>query len=85
MKQVKWGVIGPGRIAEKFVKDLALEEDAQLWAIASRDLSRAASFATKYGAKNYFGSYREMLEKSDLDIVYVASPHTFHQAHSEKF
>ncbi len=82
MSQVKWGIIGPGRISTKFVKDLALVEGAVLQAVASRNKDRAKDFAEKSGAKMYYDSYEKMIENADLDIAYVATPHTFHSEQS---
>lgn len=78
MREIKWGIMGPGRIANKFALDLAMVEDARLWAVASRDLTRAQSFAEKHDAHSFYGSYQEMLEQGAVDIIYIATPHTFH-------
>lgn len=78
MEKINWGIVAPGRIAGKFVNDLLLVPDAQLHAVASRSLERAQDFAEKYGATHTFGSYDEMTDCPDLDVVYIASPHSFH-------
>ena len=82
MAEKKWGIIGPGRIAEKFAQDLNLVEDGILHAIASRNHERATAFAEKYQVANVFSSYEEMVHSGELDIVYIATPHTFHHAHT---
>ncbi len=82
MAEKKWGIIGPGRIAEKFAQDLNLVEDGILHAIASRNHERATAFAGKYQVANVFSSYEEMVHSGELDIVYIATPHTFHHAHT---
>ena len=82
---INWGIVGPGRIAHKFAKDLALVENAKLHAVASRSLERAKEFARQYGATHAFGSYDEMTSCPDLDVVYIASPHTGHHPHSLLF
>lgn len=83
-KTCNWGIIGPGRIAHKFAQDLTGLKNARLHAVASRSLERAQAFAGEYGASHVFGSYEEILECSDLDIVYIATPHTGHCAYTIK-
>lgn len=76
--KTKWGIIGTGKIAHKFAADLLLLENAELMAVASRDLEKAESFASQYGAKKYFGSYEELAKDPEVDIIYIATPHVFH-------
>ena len=75
---VKWGILGPGRIAKKFVLGLRQIETAELYAVASRSLERATEFAKEEGAEKAYGSYQEMLQDPELDVVYIATPHVFH-------
>ena len=77
-KKVRWGIIGLGNIARNFVKDLALVGEAQIYGAASRDLAKAKEFAEEFNISNAFGSYRELLECREVDVVYIAMPHTFH-------
>jgi predicted dehydrogenase len=78
MKKYKWGIIGPGKIANKFAIALTMAGDAQLRAVASRDVSRARVFAEKFNAPKYYDSYEALAEDPDIDAVYVATPHAFH-------
>jgi predicted dehydrogenase len=78
-KKYKWGILAPGKMAAKFTKGLKLLENAELYAVGSRDIERAKSFAYEHGFKKYFGSYEEFAEDPDLDIVYIASPHSHHR------
>lgn len=77
-KKIKWGIIGLGNIAHQFVQDLALIEEAELAAVASRNLDKAQKFGNTYGAKKVFGSYTALFESDDIDIVYIATPHDSH-------
>jgi len=77
-KKIKWGIIGLGKIANKFASDLMLSKDAVLYAVASRSLEKAENFATKYNAEKYFNSYEELAQDAEIDVVYIATPHTFH-------
>ena len=77
-EKVRWGIIGLGNIARNFVKDLALVNEAQIYAAASRNLEKAKGFADKYNIPKAFGSYKELLECKEIDVVYIATPHTSH-------
>jgi predicted dehydrogenase len=78
----KWGIIGPGKIAEKFAAALANVPNAELHAVASRDETRARQFAVKYNAKKFYGNYEAIATDPEIDAVYIATPHTFHHAHA---
>lgn len=82
MKTIKWGILACGRIAKKFAADLKLVEDAELVAVASRDLEKAKAFAGEFNVQHAFGSYEELVGFKDLDVVYVASPHSHHHEHT---
>ncbi len=79
---IKWGIIGCGKIAAKFAADLALVSGGELHAVASRSLARAQSFADEHGAVLFFDSYAALVECAEIDAIYVATPHTFHQEHT---
>ncbi len=76
--RIKWGIIGLGKIANKFAEDLKLSKNAILYGVASRNLDKARSFGERYGSIAYFDSYRELAEHPEIDVVYVATPHAFH-------
>ncbi|MFC5381378.1 Gfo/Idh/MocA family protein [Aquipuribacter nitratireducens] len=79
-RPVRWGVVGPGRIANGVVRDLREQcaADGVLHAVASRSVDRARVFADEHGAAVAYGSYLELLDDSDVDVVYVATPHRQH-------
>lgn len=77
-KKWNWGIIAPGKIAEKFASDIKLVDGANLYAVASRTLGKAQAFANKFDAEIAYGSYEELANDPHVDIVYIASPHTFH-------
>ena len=76
--QFKWGILGLGRIAGKFARNLQVIPDAELYAVGSRSLDKARSFATEHGATKAFGTYDELLQDPAIDAVYIATPHVFH-------
>lgn len=81
-EKIKWGIIGPGKIAGKFATSLKEVKDAELYAVASRSFERAEFFAKENGATKAYGSYEEMLQDEELDVVYIATPHVFHYEHT---
>ena len=75
---VRWGILATGKIAESFASDLALVADATLAAVGSRSLDSAQTFAARHGAPRAYGSYTELAQDPDVDIIYVATPHSRH-------
>ena len=71
-------ILGLGNIANRVAKGVLCSEKASLYAVASRKIETAKSFAQKYGAVVYYGSYEEMLKDSNVDLVYICTPNTFH-------
>jgi len=80
VQEIRWGVVGPGRIAEKVVEDFAVVDGARAVAVASRSLDRARSFADRHGLERAHGSYAEILADPDVDVLYLATPHPQHHA-----
>ncbi len=78
MKQYSWGIIGPGKIANKFATALPIAGNARLHAVASRDLDRARSFAAAHGAPQIYDRYEQLAADPAVDAVYIATPHGFH-------
>ena len=78
---IGWGVLGPGKIARSFAADLHLVPDARLVATGSRDQERAASFAAEFGGRAH-GSYEALVADPEVDVVYVATPHSLHDEHT---
>ena len=81
-KTIQWGIIGLGSIANKFATDLSSVEDSQLVAVASRSQQKAAKFAFKYNSKKAYDSYEKLVKDSQVDAVYIATPHCFHKEHT---
>lgn len=78
---MKIGFIGAGRIANTLAATMAKMEDVTLYAVAARDLDRAKAFAEKYGFPTAYGSYEEMLSDPEVELVYIATPHSHHAQH----
>ncbi|WP_340199047.1 Gfo/Idh/MocA family protein [Ascidiimonas sp. W6] len=79
--QVNWGILGAGKIARKFAQDLVRVSDAKLMAVAARNGTDAKKFASEFHIENAYNGYEAMLMNSELDIVYIATPHVFHCEH----
>ena len=77
-KTYRWGILGAGKIAEKFASALNYTEGAEVYAVASQDVEKAERFAKKFGAIRSYGSYASLAEDPDVDIIYIATPHAFH-------
>lgn len=75
---IRFGVIGAGRIAQTFSDAVKGVNDAELYAVASRDLEKAQAFKSQHQYKHAYGSYEAMLEDSNVDCVYIATPHGLH-------
>ena len=77
---IRWGIIGPGAIANNFADGLAQSDSGRLTAIASRDPARRRSFGDKYAvseAKRY-PNHAALLADTDIDAIYVSTPHPWH-------
>jgi predicted dehydrogenase len=78
---IRWGILGCGKIANKFAGDLKFVEDSKLVAVASRNESNAKEFCKTFAASRYFTSYEELVSSPDVDVIYVATPHGLHYEH----
>jgi len=79
-KRPRWGLLGAGNITNDFSIGLLLN-GSSIAAVAARDSARAQSFATKVGASRAYGSYDELVQDADVDVVYVGTVHTMHFDH----
>lgn len=79
-RTLRWGIVGPGRIAAKVVGDFVHVPNAEAVAVASRSLDRAEAFATAHGVPRAHGSYAAIIDDPDVDAVYIATPHPQHHA-----
>lgn len=77
-KKINWGIIGLGKIANKFAADLQLSTISKLYGVASRDITKAENFATHYNSTKYFDSYEALADDPEIDVIYIATPNSFH-------
>ena len=74
-------ILGAGSIAGVMATTLQPLKDVTCYAVAARDRDRAQVFADKYGFMKAYGSYKDMLEDPDVELVYIATPHSHHYEH----
>ncbi|MDB1088969.1 Gfo/Idh/MocA family oxidoreductase [Streptomyces sp. ACA25] len=77
---VRWGILATGSIASRFVTDLRTVPDARVAAVGSRSAGSAQAFAERFGIPRAHGSWAELAADSDVDVIYVATPHNAHRA-----
>ena len=75
---IRWGLIGTGWIADSFAADLAFTESGRVVAVGSRRIETANRFADRFEIPNRHGSYEALVADSEVDVVYVATPHPMH-------
>ncbi len=78
MQKLKVGILGCGRIAGTMAATLQKMKTAELYAVASRELPKAQMFAKEFGAAKAFGSYAELASCPEVDLIYIAVPHSHH-------
>ena len=80
MKQVKWGIIGLGNIASKFAEGFQYTKNAKLFAISSRSENKLLTFKNKFKIEDNccFTNYDSLLKCKDIDVIYIALPHSLH-------
>lgn len=78
MKEIRFGIMGAGAIAGKFVQAAEATEGARVTAVSSKSMDRAGAFAERNGIP-WYGSYADMLAREDVDAVYIATTHNFHK------
>ena len=81
-KIIRWGILGAGKIANKFASDLLWVEHAELKAIASQDKLKGEQFARTHNIPIVFNSYEALAASKEIDVIYVATPHGFHHKHA---
>jgi predicted dehydrogenase len=76
--EIRWGIVGPGRIAESVIGDFRHVPAALPVAVGSRSIERARAFADKHRLERAYGSYDELINDDDVDALYIATPHPQH-------
>jgi predicted dehydrogenase len=82
---VRWGIAGPGGMAAAFAEDMRLVDDGVITAVASRAQERADAFGDRFAIAHRYDSYNALAADAEVDIVYVATPHTCHERDTQRF
>ncbi|WP_148459847.1 Gfo/Idh/MocA family protein [Anaerostipes faecis] len=83
MSNLKWGILGCGVIANEMAQ--AFEKmGRKVYGVSSRTQTKTEAFAERYGVENVYGSYEEMLEDKNIDVIYIATPHSQHYENMKK-
>ena len=83
MSDLKWGILGCGVIANEMAQ--AFEKmGRKVYGVSSRTQTKTEAFAERYGVENVYGSYEEMLEDKNIDVIYIATPHSQHYGTMKK-
>ena len=77
-EKTRWGILGTGSIAHKFAEGLKAVDDAELLAVGSRAAETANRFAEAFDIPHRHDSYEKLANDADVDVIYIATPHTFH-------
>ncbi|MEM8857871.1 MAG: Gfo/Idh/MocA family oxidoreductase [Chloroflexota bacterium] len=80
--KLRWGILGPGAISTKFAIGLQATNSGELIAVGSRNFERATAFAEKFGAPQAYGSYSDLVADSNIDAIYIGTPHSYHKDHA---
>lgn len=76
---LRWGILAPGTIADAWTTTVHRNTDQRVVAVGSRTRERAEAFAAKHSIPRAFGSYEELVADPEVDIVYIAAPHSEHR------
>lgn len=80
MKPIRWGILATGNVANSMAQALSQTPDAQTVAVASRNQETADCFGDRWGISRRYASYERLVDDPDIDVVYVATPHSQHHA-----
>ncbi|MFU8945216.1 Gfo/Idh/MocA family protein [Mycetocola zhadangensis] len=75
---LRWGIVGPGAIATDFTRAVLTHTVQQIVAVSSRSAERAKQFAVTHGIRSSYGSHADLFADPNVDVVYIAVPHTEH-------
>lgn len=79
---IRWAILGCGKIARKFAADLKFVSNAGLVAVAARDVASAQQFGAEFSVPRCYGSYEDLVQDREIDVVYIATPHSHHYEHT---
>ena len=78
MKNLKMAILGAGGIASTMAGTISRMEQVECYAVGSRSMEKAQAFAQKFGFQKAYGSYEELVKDEEVELVYIATPHSEH-------
>ena len=75
---LRWGILGSGWIAERFIESVRAHTKQKIVAVGSRTKDRAEEFASRMGLEKAYADYEAFVAADNLDVIYVATPHNLH-------
>jgi len=85
MTKIRWGICSTGNIAHKFASDIPFVEETEIVAVGSRRKEDAERFGKTFNIPHRHASYEALAADSDVDVVYIGTPHSFHHEHTLLF
>lgn len=76
--EIKWGILSTARFNDKIIEVIKLSKHSEVQAVASRSIERAQEYAKNRGIPTAYGSYEELLEDPELDVIYIPLPNSLH-------
>ena len=80
---MKFSILGPGNIAKSLARAVQSVDGVVAYAVASRSYERAKTFADEWGYEKAYGSYEEMVKDPEVELVYIATPHSHHYQYAK--
>lgn len=81
MQKIKMGILAAGGIAKTMAETMIHMDQVEAYGVASRDLKKAEQFAGEFGFSKAYGSYEELVMDKEVELIYIASPHSHHYEH----
>lgn len=78
---MKVGIIGAGNIAKTLTKTMQQMKDVEVYAISSRSKEKVEEFRREFSLFKAYGSYEELVNDEEVEMVYIATPHSHHYEH----
>ena len=83
-RKLNWALLSTARINERLIPEIRKSKNSQLMAVASRDIKKSENYAKKHNIQKAYGSYEDLLEDKDIDVVYISLPNHLHAQWSLK-
>ena len=77
-RKLNWALLSTARINERLIPEIRKSKNSQLMAVASRDIKKSENYAKKHNIQKAYGSYEDLLEDKDIDVVYISLPNHLH-------